>query len=481
MTCESRRNKAGARHLLDRDSDGDHDEGVTRPPVDETQFVPDEHVRPAAAVEHRRFGRFRVLALLGTGATGSVYRAHDDVLDRPVAIKALHPNCDAAVRTRFLNEARAIGSVLHPNILGVFDAGTEGDTPYMVMELAGGSLRDAMHARRLDVEVVRRAGIQIARALSAAHAARILHRDVKPANILATDGEVWKLADFGIARLPDSTLTDTGQFLGSPSYAAPESLRAGQFTPASDLYALAATLYEALAGAPPHGDHDMPSVVRKLEHDPPPLHLRCPVPRTMADAIMAALARDPAARPTADEFAHRLAKTDHVAIVAAPRAPSPRIARIAIAAASIAACLLAVAIVTRMRETRDPRPSVFASPRVDRGTTVPKAAPVPVDPAPIAPVDPSPVAPAPAEPSPVAPGDPAPVAPGEPTTPATPDRAPAPPADEATATRLFDQDGNVVDDATAREMLRALERDARTEMDGFRRDRRNGRRWRRGD
>jgi len=106
---------------------------------------------------------------------------------------------------------------------------------------------------------------------------------------------------------------------------------------------------------------------------------------------------------------------------------------------------------------------------------------VPVDPAPTAPVDPSPVAPAPAEPSPVAPGDPAPVAPGEPTTPATPDPAPAPPADEATATRLFDQDGNVVDDATAREMLRALERDARTEMDGFRRDRRNGRRWRRGD
>jgi len=474
MTCKSRRNKVGAGHVLDRDSDEDHDEGVTRPPVDETQFVPDEHVRPAAAAEHERYGRFRVLALLGAGATGSVYRAHDDVLDRPVAIKVLHPSCDAAVRTRFLNEARAIGSVLHPNILGVFDAGTEGDTPYMVMELAGGSLRDAMRARRLDVEVVRRAGIQIARALSAAHAAKILHRDVKPANILATDGDVWKLADFGIARLPDSTLTDTGQFLGSPSYAAPESLRAGQFTPASDLYALAATLYEALAGAPPHGEHDMPSVVRKLEHDPPPLHLRCPVPRAMADAIMAALARDPAGRPTADEFAQRLAGTDEVAIVAPP-APSPRIARIAIAAALIAACLLAVAIVTRVREPREPRPSIFASPRVDRGATAPRPR---VDPAPIAPVDPAPVAPP--DPAPTAPT--APVEPAPPPAPAAPDHEPArePPADEATASQLFDQHGNVVDDDAARALLRELERDARTEMDGFRRfDRLGGRRGRR--
>ena len=228
--------------MLDRAVHEDHDAVVSPPPVDETQFVPDEHGRPVQAADHKSFGRFRVVALLGRGATGSVYSAHDEVLGRTVAIKALHPGCELAIRTRFLNEARAIGSVLHPNILAVFDAGTEGDTPYMVIELATGSLRDAMHRHQLDTEAVRGAGIQIARALSAAHAAKILHRDVKPANILSTETGVWKLADFGIARLPDSTLTDTGQFLGSPSYAAPESLRAGQFTPASDIYALAATL-----------------------------------------------------------------------------------------------------------------------------------------------------------------------------------------------------------------------------------------------
>ena len=463
MTCDSRRNNVGVRHILDRAGDGDHDAGVSPPPVDETQFVPDEHARPVAAADHKRFGRFRVIARLGAGATGSVYSAHDDVLGRTVAIKALHPGCDPAIRTRFLNEARAIGMVLHPNILAVFDAGTESDTPYMVIELAAGSLRDAMHRHQLDVESVRSAGIQIARALSAAHAAQILHRDVKPANILSTETGVWKLADFGIARLPDSTLTDTGQFLGSPSYAAPESLRVGQFTPASDIYALAATLYEALAGAPPHGEHDMPSVVRKLEHDPPPLHLRCPVPRTMADAIMAALARDPSARPTADQFAQQLAATEEIAVVVPP--PRPRhIARVAVGVALLAVCLLAFAILTRVRDTSEPKPAVFASPRVNRpATPKPKPAPAPVVPAPV----PAPV------PEPAAPEPPAELA--APTAP-----APDPWTDDGVTSQLFDPDGNLVDDATARKMLKELERDARTELDGVRRfDRRGKRRPRR--
>lgn len=447
MTCESSRNSFDLCHILDRPTGEDHDGVVNVPPVDETQFVPDGDTSGmrVVAAPPARFGRFRVISLLGTGATGSVYRAHDDVLGRAVAIKALHPGCEPAVRSRFLNEARAIGSVLHPNILGVFDAGTEGDTPFMVMELAGRSLRDAMRVHTLDIDGARRAGIQIARALAAAHAAKILHRDVKPANILATDATTWKLADFGIARLPDSTLTDTGQFLGSPSYAAPESLRRGEFTPASDIYALAATLYEAIAGAPPHGDHDMQSVVRKLEHDPPPLHLRCPVPRAIADAITAALARDPAARPSAEDFAHRLAGNDDSAIVVAPPPPrgGKRIVAIAIVAALLAAALLAVAIVTRVREPAPAKPSVFASPRVDRGTTPPpKATPVPEPPAELSP------------PPELAP--------------------PEPPSDEA-ASQLFDSNGPVVDDDAARQMLHELERDARTEVEGVRRSRRG--RW----
>jgi len=153
---------------------------------------------------------------------------------------------------------------------------------------------------------VREIGIQIARGLAAAHAAHILHRDIKPGNILIASAGVWKLADFGIARTPDSTLTVDGQFLGSPSYAAPESLRAGEFSTASDVYGLAATLYEALTGAPPHG-HDLPSIMRKLQDDATHVSTRCVVPPALANAIMAGLARDPARRPSAEAFAQLLA------------------------------------------------------------------------------------------------------------------------------------------------------------------------------
>ena len=387
------------------------DPAIGTPPVDATQHVPDDAtVLPPR--EPLQFGRYRVIALLGSGAAGAVYRAHDPERGIAVAVKALHPRCDAAVRTRFLNEAHAIGSVSHRHILRVLDAGTDGDAPYFAMELAVYSLRDAMRASRLDVDAARRLGIEIAGALAAAHAAGIVHRDVKPANILACADGAWKLADFGIARLPDSTLTDTGQFLGSPSYAAPESLRAAQFTPASDVYALAATLYEVLAGVPPHGDHDIPSVVRKLEHDPPPLQLRCPVPRALADAIMSALARDPAARPTAQELVQLLAEQP------APQPGRPdrsrRTQQIAIVTAVLAACLLAIAIAVRMRDANAPQPAVFASPRVDRAPTPPpKPAPAP--------------APAPAIPD--------------------------------------DIDGSTLDDTSARETLERLERDARRELE----------------
>lgn len=272
---------------------------------------------------------------------GTVYRAHDDLLGRAVAIKTLHPRSDGAIRERFLREARAIGAIHHPHILAVHDAGTEGDTPYLVIELcAGGSLSDRIDAGPLSGEVVRQLGIQIAGALEAAHAASVLHRDVKPANILCTETGTWKLADFGIARLPDSTLTITGQFLGSPSYAAPESLRAGEFTPASDVYGLGATLYEALTGASPHGEHDLASLIRKLDHDPIPLRDKVIVGNAIEAAIMAALARDPTQRPTAAQLAHLLA-SDQAPVLPVP--PPRRRLLIGVLAAIALVTLLAVA------------------------------------------------------------------------------------------------------------------------------------------
>jgi serine/threonine protein kinase len=297
-------------------------------PPSETRHVPDGPLPAAPAASSDAplptFGRFRATGTLGSGGMGTVYRAHDEMLGRDVAIKVLTGDGELGMRERFVREARAIGAVLHPNILAVHDVGDANGSPYLVMELAGhGSLRERVKAGPMPVETVREVGVQIARALAAAHAASIIHRDVKPGNILCSAPGAWKLADFGIARTPDSTLTITGQFLGSPSYAAPESLRAGQFGPASDVYSLGATLYEALAGTPPHGDHDMQSVIRKLEQDAPPIASRREVPGPLGDSIMAALSRDPARRPTAAQLAEQLALADHAApLVPAPLAPA---------------------------------------------------------------------------------------------------------------------------------------------------------------
>ncbi len=335
---------------------------------DATQHVPDGPLNAAAAKPGEqlpKFGRYQATATLGSGAMGTVYRAHDDLLGRDVAIKTLTSSGELGIRERFVREARAIGAVHHPNILAVHDVGEQDGTPFLVMELAaGGSLRERikepMHPMSgattaatvaasaagapkapLSVETVREIGVHIARALAAAHAAGIIHRDIKPANILCATplghAPLWKLADFGIAHVPDSTLTMTGQFLGSPSYAAPESLRAGQFSPAADVYGLGSTLYEALTGSPPHGDHDMQSLVRKLEQEAPPLQTKNPAaPRALADPIMAALASDPAKRPSAEALARMLAEEgDALPVTPAPMAPP--LAPIAGAAAGAAA------------------------------------------------------------------------------------------------------------------------------------------------
>lgn len=349
-----------------------------RPNPSQTELVSEEAADALDAThvpKFPRFGRFRTLERLGAGAMGTVYRAHDDVLGRPVAIKALHLQGDVAIRERFLREARAIGAVAHPNILSIYDAGAEGETPYLVMELAGGPLSDRMKAGPLPAEAVRGVGIQIGRALAAAHAAGIVHRDVKPANILSGQGEAWKLADFGIARVPDSTLTVGGQFLGSPAYAAPESLRAGVFSPASDVYGLGATLYEALTGAAPRGDGDLRSVFQKLDQDPAPLHARPAVPRWLSDPIMAALARDPATRPPAEELARLLSSSGSAVKPAAIWAAWPRRRKLAVAGlvAGVLATLGALALSAANRSSAEPaaastssavpeRPGVSANP-----------------------------------------------------------------------------------------------------------------------
>ncbi|CAN5875583.1 hypothetical protein BH11MYX3_BH11MYX3_35170 [soil metagenome] len=260
--------------------------------------------------EARRFGRYRVTGTLGAGAMGEVFSAVDDVLGREVAVKTLkgHRNGLAAriLDDRFRIEARAIAALSHPGVVAVFDIDLDAEPPYLVMErVAGPSLKERLASGRLSIHEVRALGIQIARALAAAHAQRIVHRDVKPANILAAGEGTWKLADFGVAHVPDSSLTMTGQFVGSPAYAPPEALVRGQCDTEGDVYGLGATLYQAAAGTWPRLDA-APSGA--LFPTIPPLASIAPeVPAEMAAAIDRAVAADPGARPSAADLADALA------------------------------------------------------------------------------------------------------------------------------------------------------------------------------
>jgi len=274
------------------------------------------------------FGRYRVVRALGEGAMGTVVVAHDEVLGRDVAIKAIRPQAmPSGGVDRFFAEARAVAQLAHPNVVRIFDLGQHEGAPYLVMELApGGTLKARLQAaHRLRVDEVRTLGIQLAQALGAAHARAIVHRDVKPANILLAHDGMWKLADFGIAHLPGADLTTSGQFLGSPAYAAPESLRAGVFGAASDLYALGATLFEALTGRALHGGR---GIQERLAADDDPARWRAEldhVAPSIAGVILRCLERAPAARPTANELATLLASasTEPVASAAVPVTGAP--------------------------------------------------------------------------------------------------------------------------------------------------------------
>jgi eukaryotic-like serine/threonine-protein kinase len=262
----------------------------------------------------RTIGRYRVVAVLGSGAMGEVVRARDERLGRDVAIKRVKNVLGvmaATFQVRFESEARALAALAHPGVVQVFDLGVDETTgdPYLVMELIEGPTLRSVVADRgaLPPTDVCALGIQLARALEAAHARGILHRDVKPGNVLRGPGGLWKLADFGVAHVPDSEATICGQFLGTPAYAAPEALTLGQFSPASDVYGLAATLYEAATGARPRGDATMAELIQTA--DQPVIDPRA-IPASLGvlgAPLAAGLALDPKARPSAAGFAELLA------------------------------------------------------------------------------------------------------------------------------------------------------------------------------
>lgn len=244
---------------------------------------------------------------------GEVYEAVDDVLGREVAIKTLRTDSGAVLLDdRFRNEARAIAKLSHPNIVHIFDIDLTATPPYLVMErVAGPPLSEQLP---LPVEQLIPLGIQIARALAAAHAAGVYHRDVKPSNILRAGAATWKLADFGVAHVPSSSLTMTGQFVGSPAYAAPEALVKGVTGAASDVYGLGATLYQCAAGRWPR----LEAKGALLAPVPPLAQLAPHVPAHVCAAIDRAVALDHEKRPTAAELAELLAKDPRAVAAARP-------------------------------------------------------------------------------------------------------------------------------------------------------------------
>ncbi|MFO0605178.1 MAG: serine/threonine-protein kinase [Polyangiales bacterium] len=264
----------------------------------------------------RALGRYQLSKLLGEGAMGRVYLASDPELVRDVAIKVLRLDQAGSAKdayiARFRNEARAAARFNHPNVVSVHDAGVDATLgPYLVYEyIPGSTLRATLDRGRLDTATLLRVVRGVAAALDALHAARIVHRDVKPDNILlAPDGRV-KLTDFGIARVPDVALTRDGQFLGTPAYAAPEAIARGEYSHRGDLFSFAAVTFEALAGVRPFPGDDAVTVSYAVVNDTPknPSTLANNIPVGVDDVFLRALSKEPEERhASAVEFADALA------------------------------------------------------------------------------------------------------------------------------------------------------------------------------
>src|SRR5438034_47079 len=261
---------------------------------------------------------------------GTVWRAEDTILHRPVAVKVLSDALghDAKFVERFRREARAAAGLSHQNVAGVYDYGEDGDTPFIVMELIDGeTLAQRLHLLgSLSPEEAARIAAGVAAALQAAHDAGIVHRDVKPGNVMLTPKDEVKVMDFGIAAATwAAPITATGATMGTASYISPEQASGERATPASDVYALGCVLYEMLTGRPPFTGDSPVSVASAHVHEiPVPVRPLAPhVPHGLAAACAPARASDPAGRPpSAAAFSAMLAEGPAGAAAADPVAPA---------------------------------------------------------------------------------------------------------------------------------------------------------------
>ncbi len=246
-------------------------------------------------------GRYQILSELGRGAMGVVYRAIDPLLERSVAIKAVNlaDALDEAAEyaTRFQQEAKAVGRLAHPNIITIYDAGRDGDIAFMAMELLDGcELRSLIgrHGRLPVLEAIRIAA-QVADGLAYAHERGVIHRDVKPGNIMILDSGVAKIMDFGIARMRSSDVrTKTGILLGSPKYMSPEQVLGRPIDGRSDIFSLGIVLHEMLTGSAPFAGDTVSNLMYQIATAPvtPPSHANAAVPQMLDFIVAKALAKE---------------------------------------------------------------------------------------------------------------------------------------------------------------------------------------------
>jgi len=258
-----------------------------------------------------KIGRYEILEPIGEGAMGTVYRARDPLIERTVAIKTVATaqlqQEGPEFESRFLREAQSAGRLSHPNIVTIYDVGETDDVAYIAMEyLAGTTLRDLMDKGPMPFDLVLDTAIQMAEALAFAHEHGVIHRDVKPANVIITGsrGRI-KLTDFGIAHLSNSEKTHAGLMLGSPRYMSPEQARGREVSGRSDIFSLGAVLYEMVTGQCAFGGDSLPAILYRVinEMPVPPKSQRQDLPDAFADILMRMLSKNPDERPDARALA----------------------------------------------------------------------------------------------------------------------------------------------------------------------------------